>query len=136
MRKEEMENYYTIDINGEAMPLACTLRVLEEITKKYGSIEEFCLKVYKPKMDDESKKIVTMAMPDIDAIYSILPIMVEEGIYLLNENKRNKIEAVSADYIYRHYETPLHDIGFLMFSEVMRSIKAPKRQPLTVTTSK
>lgn len=57
MRKEEMENYYTIDINGEAMPLACTLRVLEEITKKYGSIEEFCLKVYKPKMDDESKKL-------------------------------------------------------------------------------
>lgn len=136
MRKEEMENYYTIDINGEAMPLACTFNVLEAITKKYGTIEEFLLKIYKPKMDDESKKIVTMAMPDIDAIYSILPLMVEEGIYLLNENKRNKIDEMDADFIYRHYETPLHDIGFQMFREVVRSIKAPKRQPLTVTTSK
>lgn len=136
MRKEEMENYYTIDINGEAMPLACTFNVLEAITKKYGTIEEFLLKIYKPKMDDESKKIVTMAMPDIDAIYSILPLMVEEGIYLLNENKRNKIDEMDADFIYRHYETPLHDIGFQMFREVVRSIKAPKRQPLTATTSK
>ena len=99
MRKEEMENYYTIDINGEAMPLACTLNVLEAITKKYGTIEEFLLKIYKPKMDDESKKIVTMAMPNIDAIYSILPLMVEEGIYLLNENKRNKIDEMDADII-------------------------------------
>lgn len=136
MRKDELENYYTIDINGEAMPLACTLIVMEAITKKYGTIEEFLLKIYKPKMDDESKEIVTMAMPDIDAIYSILPLMVEEGIYLLNENKRNKIDEMDADFIYRHYETPLHDIGFQMFREVMRSIKAPKRQPLTVTTSK
>ena len=134
MRKDELENYYTITINGEEVPIACTLIIMREIIKKYGTIEEFLGKIYRPKGVDEKTGILTIGLPDIDAIYTILPMMVNEGVYLVNESLRNhKIDAYDADYIYRHYETRLHDIGLQMFNEITRSIKSPKRTPLTAT---
>ena len=136
MRKDELENYYTIMINGEEVPIAYTLIVMREIIKKYGTIEEFLGKIYRPKGVDEKTGILTMELPDIDAIYTILPMMVNEGVYLVNESRRNKIDAYDADFIYRHYETRLHDIGLQMFNEITRSIKSPKRTPLTATSQK
>lgn len=63
-------------------PIKCDLTVLEEIQEKYGTINEFELKLA-GWMKNEKKLVKTE--PSMKAIRFALPLMINEGIDIANE---------------------------------------------------
>lgn len=129
-------NFLTVTINGDDIPILCSLSVLEKIQEKYGSMEEYGNKICKTTENENGERVFTDELPDIEAIYYTLPLMIEEGVTVYNEEHKIKMEPLKPEYIYRHYETPLRLIGWTMYQELMRSIHAPKRQPPAEMTRK
>lgn len=132
----DKSSFLTVRINGDDIPILCSLSVLEKIQEKYGSIEEYAKKICKTKENENGERVFADALPDVAAIYYTLPLMIDEGVTVYNEEHKIKMDSLKPEYIYRHYETPLRLIGWTLYQELMRSIHAPKRQPLTETNRK
>lgn len=132
----DKSNFLTVKIKDEDMPIMCTMKVLKAIYDKYGDPQVFADLVFKTKENEQGQQVHTGEAPDIDAIYSILPLMINEGITVYNDGRRSPMDLLDEDYIYRYYEEPLTLIGYKMLTELKNSLFAPKRQPPVKTSQK
>lgn len=119
----------TIEMQGDKIPILCTMWVLEELQAEFGSVKEFSDKLT-PQYDTEGK-LIPGWMPDIHAVVYALPKFIDEGIEVYNLNHKIKIDKMTPKQIFQRCDQPLLSVSIALYRELWRSINAPKSQPLT-----
>lgn len=120
--------------DGNALPIRCTLDILEKIQEEFGDIMAFSSKLIQTKKGEDGKEVMTGAMPDIHAIVYALPLFINEGIEEYNEDHINKLDRMTPKSIFKMCDKSVIDIALILYMELWRSINAPKQQPPIDTT--
>lgn len=134
MGKYTMVNLTNDD--GNELPIRCTLDILEKIQGEFGDIMTFSSKLIPSKRNRDGKEVMTGEMPDIHAIVYALPLFVNEGIDEYNTEHINKLDRMTPKTIFTMCEKPVIEVALILYTELWRSINAPKQQPPTDTTLK
>ena len=119
--KEEPNTKRSVCIDGEEIPLRCTLEVLDDIQKEFGSLMTFGDKLNPAK-----------SMPDAHAIFFALPKFVYEGIRYYNEtHPTNEIkeDKFPLSKISRHCDNTFIEVATIMYDVLLGCMFAPKPQP-------
>lgn len=130
-----MKDLSTIDFSGDKLPILCTISVLEKIQTEFGSISAFSKKIA-PDIDTKTQKLKLDWMPDIHAIAFVLPLLIDEGIEVYNEEHKIKLEKMTPDQLFRRCDQPLLTVSLAIYKELWRSINAPKQLPPEKTNQK
>lgn len=119
----------TIEMQGDKIPILCTMEVLEELQSAFGSVKEFSDKLA-PQYDTEGE-LVPGWMPDIHAVIYALPKFINEGIEVHNLTNQIKIDKMTPKQIFQRCDQPLLSVSLALYRELWRSIIGPKPQPRT-----
>ena len=119
-------------MNGEKIPIRCTLGVLEAIQGEFGSLTKFSERLI-PTNKKEDGQTTISGYPDVHAIVFSLPLFVDEGIDAWNEEHKIKIEKMTQKELFRRCDRSLIDVALAIYTEFWRSINAPKQSPPTET---
>ncbi len=123
-----------INLSGDEYPLLCTIPLLKDIQDEFGSIPEFSEKLMPSKKEGKKKVLDDTRLPDIRAIELALPRMINDGIRYYNKYHDLEMKPVKADEIFLKNDQPLFGVAMAVYTELWRSINAPKQQPLTETS--
>ena len=119
--KEEPRTKRSVRIDGEEIPLRCTLEVLEDIQKEFGSIMAFA-----------DKLSPVNSLPDAHAVFFALPKFVYEGIRFHNETHPTteiKEDKFPLSKISRHCDDTFIEVAAILFDVLTGSLFSPKPQP-------
>lgn len=119
----------TIEMQGDKIPILCTMWVLAELQAEFGSVKEFSDKLT-PQYDTEGK-LIPGWMPDLHAVVYALPKFIDEGIEVYNTTHKIKIDKMTPKQIFQRCDQPLLSVSIALYRELWRSINAPKSSPLT-----
>lgn len=123
-----------INLSGDEYPLLCTIPLLKDIQDEFGSVTEFSEKLMPSKKEDGKKVLDDSRLPDAKAIEFALPRMINDGIRYYNKYHDLEMNPVKADEIFIKNDQPLFGVAMAIYTELWRSINAPKPQPLTETS--
>ena len=125
-----------IEMRGEPIPIKCNLGVLEKIQKEFGSMDIFLRKIAPLTEGLEIDKSMFKKgwLPDVHAIAFALPILINEGIDMYNDEKANQIKKMDPQTIYRRCDMPVCDVSAMLYNEIAGTFTAPKQQPPAETS--
>lgn len=137
-----MADLNTITLQGDDIPMLCTMEVLQEIQEEFGSIPAFIEKLAPTeknedgdtKTDENGNPVFSGALPDIHAIVFSLPKLIQQGIEVYNKTHKILIPAMTKTEIWQRNENSVYATASAIYVEVMRSVYAPKQQPSTEAT--
>lgn len=125
-----MRELTTIEMQGDRIPLLCTMEALEKIQTEFGSLDNFSERLVPTKKDADGKKVPdSTKTPDLHAIVFALPLMVEEGIAVYNSDHKIKLEPMTRTEIFRRCDLSVWATAMKIYEEFLRSVYAPKPQP-------
>ena len=133
-KKKEPEIKNTIKINGEEVPIRCNLEIMAQLEEEFGTIMIFSEKLM--HLNSSAGKENENILPDMRAITFALPKFVHEGIEYYNEKNAHsrQLEQLLPSTVLRHCEDPVVDVARILWSELWRSMAAPKQQPPAETS--
>lgn len=135
-QEEPMRALRTIEMSGDNIPVRCNLGILEQLQNEFGSVQEFIGKI--APLDDNGNLNFEQAgadwLPDMHALVYSLPLLVNEGIEVYNENHKIQLTKMTPKEIFRRCDQPVFTVSAAIYSEVLESMRAPKPEPLTETT--
>lgn len=120
-------------IDGKEYPIKCNIKVMQAIQDKYKTLFNFELKVagYEPAKNDDGtlmmrdgSPVMKLTEPSLEAIYSILPLMLEAA-------GNEKVE-LSEDIL----EFDIADIGSAMHEAYKECYERKNQQPVKGQTEK
>lgn len=138
-----MNDLSTIDLQGDKIPILCTMEVLEDIQNEFGTIPAFIEKLAptvkdedgETKIDENGYPVFSGEVPDLHTLTFALPRLIQNGIEVYNSHHNIKIPFMTKTEIWQKNENSVFSTASTIYVEVMRSIHAPKPQPSTGTTS-
>ena len=118
-----------ITLSGVEYPLKCDLLVLERIQDEFGTIGKFEDEIlnWKITKDGEEEKR-ERKIPSAHAVNFALPIMINEGIEIENEEKEEKRKTVNEKEILRKVDLSLFEIAGIIHAEFARCFKSKNRE--------
>lgn len=132
-----MRELTTIEMQGDKIPLLCTMEALEKIQDEFKSLDEFSERLVPTRVDKDGKKIPdSTKTPDLHAIVFSLPLLVEEGIEMYNQDHKIKMEPMTRTEIFRRCDQSVWSTAMRIYEEFVRSIYAPKPKPPAETNRK
>lgn len=137
-----MNDLSTIDLQGDKIPILCTMEVLEDIQNEFGTIPAFIEKLAPTVKDEDGETkiengypVFSGEIPDLHTLTFALPRLIQNGIEVYNSHHNIKIPFMSKTEIWQKNENSVFSTASTIYVEVMRSIHAPKPQPSTGTTN-
>lgn len=137
-----MTDLNTIDLQGDNIPILCTMEVLEDIQNEFGTIPAFIEKLAPTVKDEDGETkiengypVFSGEIPDLHTLTFALPRLIQNGIEVYNSHHNIKIPFMTKTEIWQKNENSVFSTASTIYVEVMRSIHAPKPQPSTGTTN-
>lgn len=131
-----MEKLKRIIIGGINYPIKIDLNVLEYIQENYGSINEFerdllGIKFLKDEegrqlYDGEGEPCICRVEPSIKAIKIVLPVMINEGLEIEAEGKRESYHPVSEQTLLRECDISFEVLANIIHEEFKRCFATKK----------
>lgn len=133
-KKKEPKIKNTIKIDGEEVPVRCTLEIMAQLEEEFGTVINFSEKLI--HLNSSAGKEGENILPDMHAITFALPKFVHEGIEYYNEKNAHsrQLEQLLPSTILRHCEDYVMDVAQILYKELWRSMAAPKQQPPAETS--
>lgn len=131
-----MRELKTIEMSGDKIPIRCNLAIMEKLQTEFGSVQDFIKKI--APLDEAGNIDFKWAgpdwLPDMHALVYSLPLLVDEGIEMYNEDHKIQLEKMPPRVIFRRCDQSVFTVAAAIYSEVIDSMHAPKLEPLTETT--
>lgn len=126
-----------ITLSGQSYPLKCDNFVLQELQKKYGTIQNFekLLRGYTDLVDKNGKKILNekgeqvraKVEPDIEAMNYALALMVQEGLEIEADERKTEPLVLEEKNIIRMVDFSFFELSDFLLKEYARCFQQQKK---------
>lgn len=123
-------------IGDKTYPFRIDLNVLQQIQEEYGSINRFeqeLLGIQNKKDADgmpvygkDGKAVLELTEPSIQAIITVLPMAVNEGIIIEADEQNKPAEKVKEEFVVRNCTIPFDRLSKMLHEEFRRCFDTKK----------